>query len=74
MLLCYENLLSSDLKFLFLDKQLSIIGDQINSLILEIAGVSSESVLEKIFRQLTLVNHLYRTVKNSNGEKLSIKI
>jgi hypothetical protein len=57
-----------------LDKQLSIIGDQINSLILEIAGVSSESVLEKIFRQLTLVNHLYRTVKNSNGEKLSIKI
>jgi hypothetical protein len=73
-LLCYENLLSSDLKFLFLDKQLSIIGDQINSLILEIAGVSSESVLEKIFRQLTLVNHLYRTVKNSNGEKLSIKI
>jgi hypothetical protein len=73
-LLCYDNLLNTELKFFFLDKQLSIIGDQINSLILEIAGVSSESVLEKIVKQQILVSHLYRTVKNCQGEKISIKI
>ena len=73
-LLCYENILNSELKFFFTDKQLSVISDQINSLILELAGISSESVLEKIMKQQTLIGFLYKNLKNSYGEMISIKL
>jgi hypothetical protein len=50
------------------------ISDQINSSILELCGVSSESVLEKVIKQQNLVNFVYKNVKNSFGEKISMKI
>ncbi len=55
-------------------KQDVLIANQINSLILELAGVSSESILEKIMKQQVMTNYLYRTIKNCYGEKITIKI
>lgn len=72
-LLCYQNVAYSDLGFFFSDKQLSLISDQINSLILELAGVASESILERIVKQQTLTSYLYRTLKHCQGDKISIK-
>jgi hypothetical protein len=59
---------------MFEEKQVSLISNQINSLILEIAGVSSESILEKIFKQNVLTDYTYRTMKSCLGEKISLKI
>ena len=73
-LLCYQNVSTSELAYFFLDKQLSLILDQINSLILELAGVASESILERIVKQQTLSSYLYKTLKHCQGEKISIKI
>jgi hypothetical protein len=72
-LLCYQNVVSSDLGYFFSDKQLSLISDQINSLILELAGVASESILERVVKQQTLTSYLYRTLKHCQGDKISIK-
>jgi len=66
--------LNSEFKYFFTEKQISVVCDQINSLILELAGLSSESVLERIIKQQTMVGYLYRNVKNCIGEKIGVKI
>ncbi len=73
-LLCYDGTNNNSLRHFLLDKQISLISNQINSLILEFAGLSRESVLEKIIKQHILTNYIYKNVKNSFGEKISIKI
>ena len=73
-LLCYDGINNNNFKHFFMDKQTSLISNQINSLILEFAALSRESVLEKVIKQHMLTNFVYKTVKNSFGEKLSIKI
>jgi hypothetical protein len=73
-LLCYDNISTSEFSFFFDQKQLSLISNQINSLILEMAGVSSESILEKILKQQALSGYLFRNIKNSFGEKIAVKI
>jgi len=72
-LLCYENILSSELKYFFSEKQTMLISDQINSLILELSGLSNESILEKIIKQENLSGILYRTIKNCPNEKLVLE-
>lgn len=69
-LLCYENILSSELKYFFSEKQTMLISDQINSLILELSGLSNESILEKIMKQENLSSIIYRTIKHCPNEKL----
>ena len=73
-LLCYQDVATSELAYFFLEKQHSLISDQINSLILDLAGVASESILERIVKQQSLSSYLYKTLKHSHGEKISIKI
>jgi hypothetical protein len=73
-LLCYENILNTELKFFFEDKQIDIISNQINSLILQFAGVSNESILEKVFKQQKLADYTYRLMKNCIGDRISLKI
>ena len=72
-LLCYEDIQNSELNYFLKESQVSLIADQINSLILEIAGVSSESVLEKVIKQQMMTSYLSKTLKNSFGENISIK-
>ena len=73
-LLCYEKSISNELSHFFNDKQIELISNQINSLILELPGLSSESVLEKILKQETMVNFIYNSIKNCSGEKINVKI
>ena len=73
-LLCYNDVANSEFKFFFTENQVNIISNQINSLILEIAGLNSESILEIAVKQHMLSNYLNKALKNSFGEKLSIKL
>jgi len=71
-LLCYENILSSELKYFFCEKQIMLISDQINSLILELSGLSNESILEKVLKQENLSSIIYRMIKHCPNEKLNL--
>lgn len=73
-MLCYENILQTELKYFFADKQIMLILDQVNSLILELSGLSNESILEKILKQQTLSSYIFRTIKNCPSEKITVKL
>lgn len=72
-LLCYENVAKTEFSYFFSLNQANLIADQINSLILEIAGISSESVLEKVIKQQMMTSYLFKTIKNSFGDNILIK-
>ena len=59
-LLCYENPLESNISYLLLDKQKELISNQINSLILNIAGLEPYSLLETIIKHNSLVCEVKR--------------
>lgn len=74
-LLCYENI-KENIEFLhlFKEKQIHFVSNQINSMILQIAGLSSESVLEKIIKQFMLTEHVYNIIHNCPGETFNINL
>jgi len=51
-----------------------VISDQVNSLILELSGLSNESILEKIMKQENLSSIIYRIIKHCPNEKINIKL
>ena len=73
-LLCYQKVEESEYAYFLVDKQLDFLANQINALILEMVGLSNESILEKIMKQQTMVSNIYSAIKNSPGETLSIII
>lgn len=73
-LICYQNLLESEFRFYLDQKQVDILSDQVNSLILEMIGLSNESVLEKIMKQQKMISYTYSMITNSPGEKISVII
>ena len=73
-LICYQNLLESDFGFYLHQKQVDFLSDQINSLILEMIGLSNESVLEKIMKQQKMIAHTYSMITNSPGERIKVII
>lgn len=73
-LICYQNISEGELNYYFSEKESVFLANQINSLILELPGLSNESVLEKLLKQQILLNYSYNIVKNSPEEIIKIKI
>ena len=73
-LICYQNLLESEFGFYLHQKQVDFLSDQINSLILEMIGLSNESVLEKIMKQQKMIAYTYSMITNSPGERINVII
>lgn len=74
MLICYQNIKESEYSFLLSPKQIDFLSNQVNSLILDMIGLSNESILEKILKSQKLINYTYSEITNSPGEEISIKI
>ena len=73
-LICYNNINESEFNYYLTDKQIDFISNQINSFILEMIGLSNESILEKIMKHQKMINYTYKLIKNSPGENISVKI
>ena len=72
-LLCYENpMYNNEVKHLLDINQHVILANQINSLILELAGLNSESVLEICMKQVSGCDYAMKYIKNSFGENLKL--
>ena len=73
-LICYQNISETEFNFYLNSKQIDFLSTQINSLILEMIGLSNESILEKIMKQQKMLSYTYNIIKNSPGEKISVII
>lgn len=73
-LICFKNLENTKCAYFLTQKQMDFLADQVNCLILEMIGLSKESILEKILKTQKLINYTTNLIKDSPGEEISIKI
>jgi len=60
--------------YFFTEKQIMLISDQINSFILELSGLSNESILEKVVKQERFSSYIDRTINHCPNERIVVKL
>lgn len=69
-LLFFDNPWNSNYAYLLDKQQIELLIDQINSLLLKIAGVNPESIIETILQQNHIVEECKEQLVGSTGEKI----